>query len=479
MVVGGGIGGLAAALRLQHAGKQVTLLEKNTGLGGKAGRLERDGFRWDTGPSLFTLPGILEDLYRDTGHSLSDHLTLQRLDPICRYFWRDGTVIDEDDAFFALPEVAAFLQYASGIYELSGEAYLHYPPDRMWRAFSPGNWPKLRHLPKVATFARLADEVDRRISDPHLRQLFKRYATYNGSSPFRTPATFNIIPYVEQAYGGWYPEGGIHRIIESLATLCREAGVRIRTGCRATAYDGKILEFRDEEDGTSHSVPAPCVVWNGDATTAYARIKVPGAIKKDAAYRKPERAHSGYVLLLGVDHQYPHLDHHNIFFSDDYRAEFQDIFEAKSPLPDDPTIYVNITSRTDPADAPADADNWFVLVNVPAETREIDWTTVGPEVEDRVLSLLEERGCTGLRQHLRVRESITPADFESRHLAHHGSLYGWASHSIRTSVLRPPLQSPLLPNLFFVGGTTHPGGGIPLVLLSAKMVAEMIRREES
>lgn len=466
---------MAAALRLQHSGRQVTLLEKNQQLGGKAGQLERDGFRWDTGPSLFTLPDILSELYRETGHRMEDHLELIRLDPICRYFWRDGTVIDEDEAFFKRPEVADFLRYASGIYDLSGEAYLHYPPEEFWRAFSARNWPKLKHLPKVATFSTLASVVDRSFSDPHLRQLFKRFATYNGSSPYRTPSTFNIIPYVEHAFGGWYVRGGIHRIVTSLEDLCRQAGVEIRTGCEVTAYDGERVYYR-QADENEKSLPAPAVVWNGDATIAYRdRIRIPGAEKLARAYARPTRAHSGYVLFLGVGHRYPQLDHHNIFFSDDYAREFSDIFDERIPLTADPTIYVNITSRNEPGDAPDGCDNWFVLVNVPAETEKIDWASAGPELEEKVLDHLESRGLDGLRSRIRVRESISPADFSARHLVNQGSLYGWASHSIRTSVLRPPLRSPLDRNLYFVGGTTHPGGGIPLVLLSAKMVADKIR----
>jgi phytoene desaturase len=478
IVVGGGLGGLAAALRLQHAGLQVILLEKNDQLGGKAGCLECDGYRWDTGPSLFTLPGILAELFSDTGHRMEDHLELIRLDPICRYFWRDGTIIDEDEAFFRQPEVAAFLEYASGIYDLSGEAYLHYPPEEFWRALTPDNWPMLKHLPKITTFSTLADVVDRKFSDPRLRQLFKRYATYNGSSPYLTPSTFNIIPYVEQAFGGWYPRGGIYRIVETLEKLCRESGVVIQTGCEVTSYDGDRIHYRDA-DGHPHSLGAPVLVWNGDTTLAYRdHLRLPGADKLARRYDRPTRSHSGYVLFLGVNHRYPQLDHHNIFFSDDYETEFTDIFDRRTPLSADPTLYVNITSRNDPDDAPPGGDNWFVLVNVPSDTEDIDWAEAGPKLEEKVIDHLEARGLDQLRSHIQVRKSISPADFSGRHLVNQGALYGWASHSIRTSVLRPPLRSPIDRNLYFVGGTTHPGGGIPLVLLSAKMVSEMVQRQE-
>ncbi|MEO0453782.1 MAG: phytoene desaturase family protein [Verrucomicrobiota bacterium] len=474
-VVGGGIGGLATALRLAHSGRQVTLFEKNEQLGGKAGRFEKDGYRWDTGPSLFTLPDILGDLFTACGEKMKDHLTIKELDPICRYFWRDGTVIDEGGDFFKRPEVADFLDYASGIYQLSGDAYLNYPPNQFWKAFKPGNWPKLRHLPKICTFAKLAEEVDRCFLDPHLRQLFKRFATYNGSSPYLTPSTFNIIPYIQEEFGGWYPVGGVYEIILSLQNLCQKAGVEIKTNTQVTAITRDTLSTESGSHAASYFHEDYPVVINMDATTAYEKmIQIPGADSLARHYAKPERSLSGYVMMLGIDREFPQLSHHNIYFSDDYENEFDDIFK-RVQCPTDPTIYVNITSKTDRRDAPPGCENWFVLINVPAEVDQIDWSVEGPRLEDKVIDLLEARGCENLRSHIRVRESISPADFQNRHLSNHGSLYGWASHSIRTSVLRPPLQSPLHNNLWFVGGTTHPGGGIPLVLLSAKMVTEQIR----
>ena len=207
LVIGAGLGGLAAAIRLARAGHAVELWEKNDGPGGKLKELSQEGFSWGTGPSLLTMPHVLRELFTAAGERLEDHLDLVHLDSACRYFWTDGTVIDEDSAFWRRPEVARFLDYARGIYELSGEAYLTRPPGDFWRAFSPRNLGKLRHLGKVATLRTLAAEVERRISDPHLRQIFLRFATYNGSSPYLTPATFNIIPYVEAEFGAWYVRG--------------------------------------------------------------------------------------------------------------------------------------------------------------------------------------------------------------------------------------------------------------------------------
>src|SRR5450755_1468731 len=225
LVIGAGLGGLAAAIRLARAGHAVEVWEKNGEPGGKLKELRVDGFSWGTGPSLLTMPHVLRELFASAGERMEDHLELVRLDSACRYFWTDGTVIDEDAAFWSQPEVAKFLKYARGIYELSGKAYLNHPPGDFWRAFTPRNWPKLRHLGKVATTRTLAAEVERRISDPHLRQIFLRFATYNGSSPYQTPATFNIIPYVEAEFGAWYVAGGMGKIGEALHGLAHRCGV--------------------------------------------------------------------------------------------------------------------------------------------------------------------------------------------------------------------------------------------------------------
>ena len=191
------------------------------------------------------MPHVLRELFAAAGERMEDHLDLVRLDSCCRYFWTDGTVIDEDAAFWSQPEVARFLEYARGIYELSGEAYLNRPPGDFWRAFTPRNWPKLRHLGKVATTRTLADEVERRISDPHLRQIFLRFATYNGSSPYLTPATFNIIPYVEAEFGAWYVRGGMAKIAEALAALAQRNGVTFRFNTTATDWDGTEATAQD------------------------------------------------------------------------------------------------------------------------------------------------------------------------------------------------------------------------------------------
>jgi phytoene desaturase len=473
LVVGAGLGGLAAAIRLARAGHAVEVWEKNAAPGGKLGELRLDGFSWGTGPSLLTMPHVLRELFADAGERLEDHLELVRLDSACRYFWTDGTVIDEDAAFWSRPEIARFLEYARGIYELSGEAYLNRPPGDFWRAFAPRNWAKLRHLGKVATTRTLADEVERRIADPHLRQIFLRFATYNGSSPFRTPATFNIIPYVEAEFGAWYVRGGMNRIAGALAALAGRLGVTFRYNTTATGWDGSEAVAQD-----GSRLRADYLVCNGDvlgAANGFLAGITPAATR--GKLLRPDLSTSGFILFLGVRGRDPRLGHHNIFFSDDYPREFDEI-HCKKISPSEPTIYIASSCRTDPAHAPDGHDNWFVLVNIPARDPAQPWTGIETRAyRDLILQRLARFGFDDLPGRIVTERAFTSSDFAARDLAHHGSLYGWASHSIRASLFRPPLRAPGTRNVFFAGGTTHPGGGIPLVLLSGKMVADLIQRE--
>jgi phytoene desaturase len=471
LVAGAGLGGLATAIRLARAGHEVEVWEKNSTPGGKLQELQLDGFTWGMGPSLLTLPQVLRDLFAAAGERLEDRLELVRLDSACRYFWTDGAVIDEDAAFWQWPEVARFLDYARGIYALSGEAFLNHPPGDFWRAFTPRNWSKLRHLGKVFTTRTLAKEIERRIRNPQLRQIFLRFATYNGSSPYRAPATFNIIPYVEAEFGAWHVRGGLTKIARELAALAGRAGVKFR-------YERTLTKWSENEAGAHDGSRGrfDFLVCNGDALAARSGFLAGLA---DAKARKrilaPALSTSGFILFLGVRGIDPRLDHHNIFFSDDYPREFSEIHERKIS-PAEPTIYLSISARRDPGHAPAGHENYFILVNVPARDPAAPWLPQETRrYRDLILRRLARFGLENLPERIVVERAFTPTDFAARDLAWHGALYGWASHSIRTSLFRPPLRGAR--NVFFAGGTTHPGGGIPLVLLSGKMAAELVQRE--
>jgi len=473
VVVGAGIGGLAAALRLRKAGAQVVLLEKNEAVGGKVSERRSAGFRWDLGPSLFTMPQILDRLFSDLGEKREDHLKLEPLSPTCRYRWADGYQFDENEFFWSRPDSARLLRHAEGLYNLSASAFLESDPSEVWRkVWDPRLLPLLRHLPAMSPWRSLASASRKFYRDPHLQQFLQRFATYNGSDPELTPATFAVIPYVQARFGGWFIQGGIRRLAETLLGLAQKNGIAIHLKAKVATIEPHQVTL---ENG--FRFPADLIFHNGDVLRAYQKtILHPGARAMAEKIAKPQRAISGFVVLLGVKGKDASLGHHNIFFSDNYPLEFQQMFRDRRPA-ENPTIYLCLSARSQPADAPPDHDNYFLLVNAPAETERIDWANESPAYTDRIIRILDEKFLPGLTKRIVHKEWFSPADFETRDAVVGGSLYGWASHGMVPSFLRPPIHSPLMKNLYFVGGTTHPGGGLPLVLLSAEIAVRLASKK--
>ncbi len=458
-VVGAGIGGLSAAARLAKMGYTVDVYEKNSVAGGKAVEHRQTTasgtFRWDCGPSLMTMPHTLQELFSFCGERMEDHITLQPVEPACRYHWTNGTVIDENEHFWRQPAVRRYLDYADGLYALSAPAFLERPPREWWKALGSEMIRHLKHLPKFMTMQSMAALNRRFFDDPYLQQIFDRFATYNGSSPFKTLSTFAIIPYVEASFGAWYPDGGIATIPQQLVRLAERQGARFH-------YNHEIKDL--------NALDADIRICNGDSITAHQRWLPQGAAEKEMISH--DLACSGYIMQLGVTRQFPELEHHNILFSDHYREEFDDIFLHKR-LPREPTIYIAITGkRPGSQDAPEGCENWFVMVNAPATTP-LDCRDYEKVVFDR----LSDFGIRLNENDIACSNTFSADDFEKRHNAWKGSLYGWASHTIQTALFRPPLQHRQQPDLYFTGGTTHPGGGIPLVLLSGKIVADMVLQD--
>ena len=469
IIVGAGLGGLAAAIRLRAAGYAVTILEKNERVGGKMNIVQRDGFTFDTGPSLFTMPWVVRDLLAVAGRNLDDELTIVPVDPSCRYTWADGTRFD---AYSDLPkliseieklnpaDVAGFLRFmafTARIYQAAAEPFLLEPFEGIKTMLQPR---LVRDVWKIAPLETVDHAVRRHFKSPYLRQVFNRYATYNGSSPYHAPATFCIIPYVELAQGGWYIKGGMYQLAATLERVARDMGVEIRLdhavsrvimqGARAT---GVALV-----DGTS--VQGDYVIVNADALYALDEL-LPTATPP-----KHELSNSGFVLMLGVNRNYAQLQHHNIFFSRDYPAEFKTIFERGVPAPD-PTIYVAATCRADQNHAPDGMMNLFILVNAPATGR-VNWHSEAASYRDLIIRRLEAFGLHGLNEAIISETILTPDDLRSMTNARNGALYGYASHGLQAAFLRPANRPKGIENVSLVGGATHPGGGIPLVLLSGK-----------
>ncbi|MBR9976307.1 MAG: phytoene desaturase [Bacteroidetes bacterium] len=485
-VIGAGLGGLSAAIHLAVRGKDVTVFEKNSSVGGKASELQMDGFRFDTGPSLLTMPFVLEQLYDAADASAEERVELVPVDPICRYFYPDGTVLDasaHEETFRAqvramAPDdadaVTRFLDYSQRIYELTSDIFLFHSLTDLKALLSWKNVGILLRLPQIDPFRTVHARTTSFFRDPRIVQLFDRYATYNGSNPYAAPATLNIIPYVEYRLGGYYVRGGMYALVRSLESIARRLGVRFRFDARVEGIavaGGKVTGLRI--DG-GHE-PFDTVVSNADAVFTMTRLLddgSPRALRRTRRYERLEPSCSGLVFLWGVRGQNSRLAHHNIFFSDDYAEEFDDIFTRRVP-PRDPTVYVSITSHADPSHAPEGHENWFVLVNMPYVTDENRDAGI-PEVRAAVLRRLRHAGLD-IEGDIVCEETVTPADLEQRYNANRGSIYGISSNSRNAAFLRPrnALRSPK--GLYLCGGAAHPGGGVPLVLLSGKLAAEAVR----
>jgi phytoene desaturase len=483
-IVGAGLGGLSASIYLASRGVEVTLFEKNEAPGGKAGERWLGPYRFDTGPSLVTMRFVLEEVFRASGSALEREIELVPLDPLCRYHFDDGSVLDASaDAALMAEAIGAFsradgkrytdfLRYAGKIYELTSELFLFNSITDPKALFTLSSLKTLMRIWQIDPFRTVDASVRRFFTDPRIIQLFDRYATYNGSDPYRAPATLNIIPYVEYALGGFYVRGGISALVDALTRRARSLGVRLETGVdvREIVVEGGRASAVASERGTVSGFDA--VVSNADAVHTLTQM-MRGSSRRTLG-RTPEPSSSGVVFLWAVGREHPSLAHHNIFFSRDYRKEFHEIF-GEGIVPNDPTVYVSITSKTDPGHAPRGAENWFVLVNVPSSEEGLTDHDLA-RLRERVLARLRRAGVDPSVS-LTAEEVIRPQDFRDRFHAYRGSIYGWSSNSRSAAFLRPANRVRSVRGLYLCGGAAHPGGGIPLVLLSGRIAARLCLRD--
>jgi phytoene desaturase len=488
IIIGAGVGGLSAAIRLAVKGHNVTVLERLPRVGGKLNLLLDGGYSFDTGPSLVTLPYVFEDLFAAAGEKLSDWLLLKRLEPICRYFYPDGTGFD---ASADMPTMMQNLeQFSSGAGEDFNAFFGH--AARAWRGSrkpflessiqSPLDfvkdgipWADLSALLPLPTLHGLARQYFR---DPRLQQFVGRYATYTGSSPYRAPGTLSTVLYSEYAFGAWYAQGGLYSIAQALERLAKKLGVEFLFDCTAeeillddmpdNSSSTKVKAVRLE---TGEVLGCEAVVCNADAAHLYEKL-LPK--KLDPRKQKLEPSISGFVMLLGVKGETVGLEHHNIFFSADYPKEFVQIFDHLEPA-SEPTIYVCISSKSDPSQAPKGCENWFILVNAPP-TGKVDWNTEAQPYAARILEQLAQRGFD-IKDHIEVQHIITPSDLESRYLTYRGGIYGSSSNTVQSAFLRPQNRSQTVRGLYLASGSAHPGGGLPLVMLSGKLAAEALLKD--
>ncbi len=481
-MVGGGVGGLAAAIRLASAGHRVTVLERNDAMGGKLATRERDGFSFEIGPSLLTLPEVFSELFELVGSSLADAVELVRLDPICRYRFADGSTFDTRSC--ARDTEAGIEAFSPG----SGSAWraLLERGQVTWdvaeRTFFAGpmgspidvarRMQSLRDLARIDGIRTLHHTAERTFPhDARLVQYIERYATYSGSSPYQAPATLACIPAIEQHHGAWYVRGGLGRLAAALVSAAEGLGATMRTESDVTSVvsrDGRVAGVR-LADG--QHLPADIVVADVDAQHLYADL-VPHR-RRLRRLSRAGRSSSGFVLLAGVSGLTEGLAHHNVSFPVSYRAEFDALFATRQPVAD-PAVYVCCSSVSDRGQAPEGCENWFVLVNAPAGGT-INWASEGPRYGDHLLEVMAARGWD-LSGRTQFVETITPADIAARYRSHQGAIYGTSSNGRAAAFLRPGNRGPLH-GLYLVGGSSHPGGGLPLVAISARIVADLIEAD--
>lgn len=489
LIIGAGLGGLAAAIHLAARGERVTVLEQNDSVGGKVNQVSAAGYSFDTGASLLTMRHVLDELFAAAGRRAEDYLRLTPLEPICRYRWPDGVRFDASSdlaltesrvAEISPPDVEGFRRFLADArrkYEVAERTFLSHSLNDLPRLLRPRY---ARDLAAISSWRTLDAHVGKYFRSPHLRQLFDRFATYNGSSPYRAPATFALIPYVEFGLGAWYVEGGIYQLPTALARVAAELGVEVVTGAPVEEILIEGGRARGVKLRGGEVRRARAVVANADAVETYRRL-IPSASRRrgftDDKLARIEPSCSGFVVLAGVARKYPQLAHHNIFFSGDYPAEFRAIFEEMRPAAD-PTIYVCAASRTDATQAPPGHENLFVLINAPALSPATDWDAEAEPYRDRIIRGLEANGLDGLNRSIDFEAVLTPRDFAEKYGAFRGALYGGSSNGRWNAFLRPPNKARDIDGLYFAGGATHPGGGIPLVLLSGKMAADLLLRNE-
>jgi phytoene desaturase len=481
LVIGSGIAGLASAIRLALKGYRVDVFESNAYPGGKLAEITKEGYRFDAGPSLFTLPEQVEEIFRLAGKDPKEHFDYSKLEVTCTYFWEDGKRIqafadlgkfaEEVESKLGEPgeNIRRALKHSAFIYDHLAPLFMHRSLHRLETWTNPQALRSYLKMGKLGIFSTMNQANEALFTNSKLVQLFNRYATYNGSDPYQTPATLNIIPHLEFNIGAYFPKKGMHDITRSLYELAKSLGVVFHFNSKVEeilVQKGKAVGIRIG----GKEILGDVVVNNMDMVNAYKTLL--SKQKQPKKLLEQPKSSSALIFYWGVKKVFPELELHNILFSENYKAEFTHIFQKGSIYPD-PTVYINSTSVLKPDDAPEGCMNWFTMINVPNNQGQ-DWDQLIQEARKNIISKINRILKTDLEPLIEVEEILEPRTIESKTSSAQGALYGNSSNNRFAAFLRHANYSSDIKNLYFCGGSVHPGGGIPLSLLSAKIMVGMI-----
>ena len=480
LVIGSGVAGLASACRLAKAGYQVQVFEANSSYGGKIAEFKHEGFRFDKGPSLFTLPHVLDELFHYCGENPRAYFTYRQLPLITKYFFPDGEEVNayanleafQKELIDKLGEhpdnLKAFFQHIEEVYNYVSPIFLENPVREFYKFIQGSIWKSLKMSFKIDAFKTLAQSNEQWFQHDKTKLIFNRFATYNGSNPYKAPATLSVIPHLEHNLGAYYVDGGMRSVAEALYALAVKLNV-------AFQFNSKV-ESIEVQDGKATGIyvkgqliPADWVICNMDINLAYPKL-LPNQ-KAPKIYLKQEKSSSALVFYWSMNTQLKQLDVHNILFSKDYKGEFEHL--QQGVISEDPTVYIYVSAKVEPKDAPEGKENWFVMINVPHDNGQ-DWNKLITQAKQDIKKKINTMLHINVDDFIEHEEVLDPQDIEKETSSIGGALYGNSSNNLFAAFLRHPHQNKHIKRLSFVGGSVHPGGGIPLCLLSAKIACDRI-----
>ncbi len=483
VVVGAGLGGISSAISLATEGYEVHVYEKNDHLGGKLNVTEQEGFTFDLGPSILTMPHVFEELFDRAGKDMEDYVEIEEIDLQWRNFFEDGRVIDlysdpaetvkKNDGLTESDraDLEDFVSYSRGLYEAAKKSYFDEGLDTLWEILKFHG--PISALREFDYFHTMHQGVESRIGDPYLVKIIDFFIKYVGSSPYDAPAVLALLPYVQFEFGLWYVRGGMYNLARGLRKLAEELGVRVHLGreVREMETSGGEVVGISLDDG--EEVKGDLFVSNMEVIPAYEELLGDRGKTVEDYKRRFEPACSGYVLNLGVDKKFDQLAHHNFFFSRDPEKHFWTVYHERK-LPEDPTIYLVATTKTDESQAPAGCENIKILPHIPHLQDDPFDEDEYSGFREKVLDKLERMGLEGLRDHIVTEIEWTPEDIKDNYYSTRGAIYGVLSDRKKNRGFKAPKKSEKYDNLYFVGGSVNPGGGMPMVVLSGQQVRDKI-----